>query len=334
MKMTPKVSRNFFVPILLSGLLVGCSGNTDNINKVTVYVSADEHIAREIFALFTDKTGIEVAWVGDTEASKTTALVQRLIRERERPIADVFWSSEILGTIQLARDQVLSPCATSTTLEWPAEFRDNEMKWFAFSPRARVIAFNPNVVREEDLPRMWWEYGEAAMADPRFGTTRTHIAVMAKYPEKSRTLFQSMKGRPLLGGNAATVQAVIDGTARYAMTDTDDVHSAQESGKPIAMFMPRHHDGLGGGTLLIPNTVGVVQGCAHPKLAEQFVDFLLSDEVATVLALSASHNIPLQPEVAKQFPNLVVDDPLVVDFYEAELESDSHLAVVMNELMQ
>jgi|MDTC01.1.fsa_nt_gb iron(III) transport system substrate-binding protein len=333
MKVTPKVAINSLVTTLFV-FLVGCFVNTDNNDTVTVYVSADEHIARDVFALFTKKTGIDVAWVGDTEASKTTALVQRLIRERERPIADVFWSSEILGTIQLARAHVLSPCTTSITRKWPTQYRDSDMKWFSFSPRARVIAFDPNVVKEDDLPRLWWEYGEAAMADPRFGTTRTHIAVMAKYPEQSRALFKSMKSRPLLGGNAATVQSVIDGTARYAMTDTDDVHSAQERGESLAMFMPRHHDGLGGGTLLIPNTVGVVQGCEHPELAEQFVDFLLSDEVATLLALSTSHNIPLQPKVAKKFPNLAVDDPLVVDFYEAASESDSQLAVVMSELSQ
>ncbi len=71
-------------------VLVGCFGNVENQKELTVYVSADEQIAREVFAAFTKKTGTVISWVGDTEASKTTALVQRLLRERERPVADVF----------------------------------------------------------------------------------------------------------------------------------------------------------------------------------------------------------------------------------------------------
>ncbi len=328
--MTPKVLSESIVSILWAFLLLGCTSGSDN--TLTVYVSADDKIAREVFVAFTEKTGIDVVWVGDTEATKTTALVQRLIREQQRPVADVFWSSEILGTIRLVRENIFTPCNSPLALAWPEQFRDNDYKWFAFSPRARVIAYDPSKVKVEELPRTWWEFGDAVMADPRFGTTSTHVAVMAAYPEKSRTLFQSMKARTLLGGNAATLQAVIDGTAKFAMTDTDDVYAAQERGKSVAMCMPRHHDGLGGGTLLIPNSVGIVRECREPKLAEQFVEFLLSDEVATLLATSPSHNTPIQPSVAKQFPHLVVEDPLIVDFYEAERALNSQVDQVMSEL--
>jgi len=330
MRMTPKVASS----CLAAFIFVSCTINEHKQDTVTVYVSADEQIAREVFTAFTKKTGIEVAWVGDSEASKTTALVQRLFREQDRPIADVFWSSEILGTIRLADSGLLSPCKTNITMEWPEQHRDRKFRWFGFSPRARVIAYNPSVISESELPRTWWEYGEAAIADPRFGTTSTHIAVMADFPEQSKSLFESMEGKPMLGGNAATVQAVIDGTVLFAMTDSDDVHAAIERGKSIAMFMPRHHDDIGGGTLLIPNTVGIVRGCQQPEYATQFVEFLLSNEVAIMLALSSSHNIPIQQSVASQFPELMVEDPLVVDFYRATSAYENQLAAVMDELSQ
>ena len=108
--------------------IIGCFGNVENQKELTVYVSADEQIAREVFAAFTKKTGIAISWVGDTEASKTTALVQRLLRERDRPIADVFWSSDILGTIGLSRDGVLVPCTSTHSLTWPLANRDEEFQ--------------------------------------------------------------------------------------------------------------------------------------------------------------------------------------------------------------
>jgi len=311
---------------------LGSCKTKEDSKRVTVYVSADDHIARIIFDSFTEKTGIEVDWVGDSESSKNTVLVQRLLREKERPIADVFWSSEILGTIKIANKGLFAPCRTSITNNWPAQFRDARYRWFAFSPRARVIAYNPSVTKLEDMPKTWWEYGDAAMADPRFGTTYTHVAVMSCFPERSTQFFESIKRMSFLGGNAATVQAVVDGIVQYAMTDSDDVYAAIERGKEIAMFMPRHHENKGGGTLLIPNTVGIIDGCSQPALAEEFVLYLLSDDVATILAKSTSRNIPIQPAVALQFPELAVYDPLEVDFYKAESLISDHGATLFGDV--
>ncbi len=310
---TPKIASSWIACLVI----VGCFGNVENQKELTVYVSADEQIAREVFAAFTKKTGIAISWVGDTEASKTTALVQRLLRERDRPIADVFWSSEILGTIGLAKEGVLVPCASTHSRTWPLANRDEEFQWFAFSPRARVIAYDPTKTDRDSLPSTWWEYGEAAMADPRFGTTRTHISVMALFPEKFTAFLESIHSRPFLGGNAATLKQVVDGTVVYAMTDSDDVHAAIARGESVAMYSPSHHDGNAGGTLLIPNTVAIVRGCTRQEIAQEFVDFMLSDQVATLLAESPSHNIPLQKRVASQFPELQVEDPLQIDFYAA-----------------
>ena len=57
--------------------------------------------------------------VQNTEAAKTTGLVSRLMAERERPQADVFWSSEIARTLWLQEQGVLtsyvSPNAASTS---------------------------------------------------------------------------------------------------------------------------------------------------------------------------------------------------------------------------
>jgi iron(III) transport system substrate-binding protein len=310
-------------------VLVSCSSNIEDNKTVTVYVSADEQIAREVFALFTNETGIEVAWVGDTEASKTTALVQRLKREILDPVADVFWSSEILGTIQLAQQNAFEPHLTEVASAWPSTNRHADFTWFAFSPRARVIAYDPMKTQLSELPETWWEYGGSAMADPRFGTTGTHIAVLSLYPDQFQEFIATRSTKPLLGGNAATVQAVIDGTVQFAMTDSDDVHAGIARGASLAMHYPKHHDGEGGGTLLIPNTVAIIRNCSHPRSASAFVDFLLSDQVAMLLAESPSHNIPLQPEVAKMYPSLQVENPLVVSFLQAEQAKEKAIQDVL-----
>ena len=132
-------------------ILFGCSNTNEGVERVSVYVSADEQIAREVFAAFTDQTGIHVDWVGDSESSKNTTLVQRLIREKENPVADVFWSSEILGTILLSRQNMFAVCNAPNAMNWPENHRDSKFHWFGFSPRARVIAYDPKIMSKEDF---------------------------------------------------------------------------------------------------------------------------------------------------------------------------------------
>ena len=87
------------------------------------YVSADDVLAREVFAAEFLR-GASVATVFDTEATKTTGLERRLLAERDRPRADLFWSSEGFAAVRLARAGVLRPCTAGSDLErawaaWP-----------------------------------------------------------------------------------------------------------------------------------------------------------------------------------------------------------------------
>ncbi len=295
-------------------------------------MSADDYVAKEVFAAFTSKTGISVNWVGDTEASKTTALVQRIIQEKKNPIADVFWSSDIMGALALQSANVLEPCQTSVTTQWSSALKDKGMNWFAFSPRARVVAFNPEVENINELRTDWWSYASASFADPRFGTTGTHFAAMSQF-EASFQKFQSNIGNaPMLGGNAATVQAVIDGRARFAMTDSDDVFAAKARGHSIDFILPRHDDSEGGGTLYIPNVVCIIRGAENRQEAEAFINFMLSDETARILARSHSKNFPVQSNVQAEFPELQMIDPLVIDWIDVFQVKEEVISGIMQSI--
>ena len=75
--------------------------------RVLVYTSADDVLAKEVLAACTRATGVEVVGLFDTEATKTTALESRIRAERDRPRADIFWSSEGFAVLRLARDRLL-----------------------------------------------------------------------------------------------------------------------------------------------------------------------------------------------------------------------------------
>ena len=311
----------------MCGLLVWAMGCERGGPSVVVYVSTDEAIARPILEAFESAHGIRVLMVGDTEASKTTGLLERLRSERGAPIADVFWSSEAIGTVALAKEGLLAPHVSSRAADWPPQWRDAAHRWHAFSPRPRVLVFDPERLPRQDVPGTWdaltdprWR-GEVLMADPRFGTTGGHLAAMRWWYDTQggdgwQHWLEGMAAnevRLLPGGNAAVVDGVRRGEALLGATDADDVRAANRAGATLAMVLPRHGDGPGAGPMLMPNTVAIVQGAPHPRSAALLADWLCSPEVARMLAASVSGNVPLPPDVAVDFPELAVSDPLILD---------------------
>lgn len=328
----------------LLGLALLAGGCADEGPRVVLYASADDHVAREVVADFEAETGIRVELVGDTEALKTTGLVERLRAERGRPIADVFWSSECALTIALAEEGVLAPHDSPTVRAWPAEHRGPEGRWFAFAARARVIAFHADRVADPpgswtDLVRDRWR-GRIVMADPRFGTTGVHLGAMkALWDRRAMPGYYEawLEGiaangvRMLPGGNAAVIQAILDGEADLGLTDTDDVWAARARGLPIGLVFPDHgrSDPATAGTLLIPNTVALVAGGPHPEAAARLVDHLLSERVERLLAESLSHNVPLGPGRAALAGEWAPPVALAIDLHAAAAQREAAIRAAM-----
>lgn len=294
-----------------------------------VYVSADRAVARPILERFTEKTGIEVLPLYDSEATKTTGLANRIRRERDAPRADVFWSSEPFAVEQLAADGLLQPTKHPALDRHPEAWRRSDDRWFAFAGRARVIAFDPERLPVEDRPASWADLidprwgGEIAMADPRFGTTRGHVGAIAVADGigEDQVDFETWldglrRNRVLLlpGGNAATVDAVVRGEVLLGLTDSDDVRAARGRGLRVEAVAPRHSPTgvTNGGTLLVPNAVGTLSGAPRADRAAELVAYLASAEVERMLRDSPSGNYPL-----------LADGPLRSEEEEAD---DLHLA--------
>jgi hypothetical protein len=72
----------------------GCKGKKSEPQEVVIYTSLDKVFSQPILEAFEKETGINVLDVYDSEATKTTGLVNRLIAEKDSPRADIFWNSE------------------------------------------------------------------------------------------------------------------------------------------------------------------------------------------------------------------------------------------------
>jgi len=285
---------------------------TASAEEVVVYTALDEYYSAPVFAAFEEKTGIDVRPVYDTEASKTTGLVNRLIAEQRRPRADVFWNNEVAQTIVLKEKGVLAPYASPAGETIPEAFKDPEHYWTGLAARARVVIYNTDQVDTPpasiaDLLDPAWK-GKAAIANPLFGTTRTHASALfaAWGEERAKAFFAGLKENDVavLPGNAQVRDMVGQGVYAWGLTDTDDANGGVLDGLPVAWRFPDQGENALG-TLLIPNAVSLIEGAPNPEQGRRLIDYLLSAEVEAALAKSRSLQIPLHPGVEK--PGAVPD---------------------------
>lgn len=164
--------------------VAGCSGADRSSREVTAYVSADRPFSEPVIQEYQRRSGVRVHVVYDTEETKSTGLASRLLAEKGRPHADVFWSNEPVRTLVLKSRGVLAAYQSPAAQGIAATFKDREGYWTGFSARLRVIVYNTNKVKAEEAPSSVFDLadprwkGQVAIADPRFGSTSFHVAAL------------------------------------------------------------------------------------------------------------------------------------------------------------
>src|SRR6185369_15402700 len=132
--------------IFVVPLLAACNqqGSRNVPQEVVIYSSVDDIYARPLCERFSQATGIEVKLVPDTEETKSTGLLNRLIAEKSRPQADVFWSSDPMRAAVVQKKSIAAPYLSSEAPGLRFGRSDPEGQFTAFSARMRVIIFNRN----------------------------------------------------------------------------------------------------------------------------------------------------------------------------------------------
>lgn len=263
-------------------MLAGCGKKSE----VVVYTAVEQVYCQELFEQFEEETGIHVKAVYDTEANKTTGLVNRIIAEEEKPVCDVFWNNEFIQTIDLQENGLLDSYVPDGASDIPDAYKDPDGYWVAFGGRARVMLVNTELLSEEEFPRSIFDFvngtyegRDLALAYPMFGTTRTHAAAIYAWlgEEEGRAFFQAIadRGVQIVDGNSVTKDMAAAGQVKIGFTDTDDAKDAIGDGAPVEMIFPdQEEEGIG--TLITPSTVALIQDAPNPDNAKRLIEFLVS----------------------------------------------------------
>src|SRR5919112_1440448 len=194
---------------------------------VTVYVSTDRVFSEPILQEYENRSRVQVKAVYDTEETKSTGLANRLLAEKARPQADVFWSNEPVRTLVLKSREVLAPYRSASAQGIPPQLVDPQGYWTGFSARIRVIAYNTKLVKADEAPRSVFDLADprwrdqVAMADPRFGSTSFHVAALYAIAgdQKMDDFFRRLKqnGARVVDGNSVVRDLVGRGEVKVGL---------------------------------------------------------------------------------------------------------------------
>lgn len=291
--------------VLALGWLTGLPAWTASANaqSVVVYVSEDRVFAAPILDNFQKETGIKVKAVYDTEESKSTGVMNRLIAEKNNPQADVYWANEVVRAEVLKEKGIATSYVSPNAAEIPAAFRDPEGYWTGFSARARVLLVKkglkekPGSIKDYADPR--WR-AKTVIASPVFGTTTDYMAALFLLwgNERAQTFMNQMKENEvkISSSNGESADLVSSGEFDFSLVDSDDVVNRMKQGKGVEMVVPdQAKDGIG--SLILPNAVVLIKNSPHPEQGRKLIDYLLSKETEHKLAFAECAQIPLHPDV-------------------------------------
>jgi iron(III) transport system substrate-binding protein len=303
----PRISR--FALLLLALGLAAC-GKPKPVGPrvITLYTSRHDAADKQVVDAFTRTTGIKVRRL-ELEPDR---LVDRLKAEGPGSPADVIlmgdagglWRAEAAGLFRKLSAPELDD-------RIPPELRDPQGRWWAFSRRARVIAYDRTRVKPEEAATY------EQLAAPRF---RSGLCLGASDSPSAQSLMAAFiehwgrakaldwaRGvvanfaRPPRGGDIDQIRAVGAGACLATLTDTDAYLrlAASKNARDqaivarVALSFP---DRLQYGTQVNVSGGGIAAHARHVQDAEAFLDFLASDAAQNIFARS-SHEYPVVTSV-------------------------------------
>jgi iron(III) transport system substrate-binding protein len=285
----------------------GVAGSGGNV--VNVYSHRHYDVDRELFARFTEETGIRVNVV----TGSADELITRLETEGGSSPADVLITVDA-GRLHRAKERGLLQAVESPTLEAhvPARYRDPEGFWYGLTTRARVLVYARTRVRPEQIPTYEsladpaWRGRVLVRSSENVYNQSLLAALIAEVGEESalrwaQGIAQNLARSPS-GGDTDQLKAVAAGAGDVAISNTyylAKLATSQDAEErrvydQLAVVFPNQGDR---GTHVNVSGAGVTRSAPNRDAAVRLIEFLTADEAQRVYA-EGNQEYPVKPGIA------------------------------------
>lgn len=255
---------------------------------LTVYSGRSEELVGPALELFTASTGIPV----EVRYGDTAEVAAQILEEGGNSPADVFFGQDAGALGALSEAEVLSPLPAELIEPVDERFRSTEDEWVGVSGRARVLAYNPERVPEEELPASVLDLTQPEWAGrvgwaPTNGSFQAFVTAMRVQlgEDAARQWLTDMQANDVqvFENNAAQVEAVSRGEIDLGLVNHYYLYQLR-SESPDLQAENLYLTGGDPGALVNVAGVGVLGTTDQPDEAEAMVEWLLGDEAQAYFA--------------------------------------------------
>lgn len=283
---------------------------------LNLYSSRHYDTDERLYSEFTKRTGIKINRIEDN----ANVLIARIKAEGRNSPADVLlttdagrlWAAQQAGLLQKVDSEVLGT-------RIPAHFRHPEGLWFGFSKRARVIFYDKDRVKPEQVQTYsdLADPGLAGLVCTRSSSNIYMLSLMAAQihhqgADKAKAWARGMwenRARDPQGGDTDQLRSIVSGECGVALANTyyfaralrRDVRGLKhpEETSQIGVVFPNQkstgaHVNISGG--------GVLKHAPHKENAVKFLEYLVSDSAQKYFSAGNDEypvveNVPVSPNV-------------------------------------
>ena len=269
---------------LIGGMALASCGGSDAEGPLVIYSGRGEELVAPLIEQFETETGIEL----DVRYAGSNELAATLLAEGDQTEADVFFAQDpaSLGAVT----DIMSELPEDTLALVDPKFQDRDGRWVGTSGRVRVLISNSEA--EIPLPETIDDVTDPVWADqlgvaPTNGSFLAFVAAMIleRGEDGTRQWLESLAANNPVDfeGNAPIVEATDSGELAGGLVNHYYLLRLQAEGlgeNAENYFIPAGDVG----SLVMPAGVGILSGTERPEAAQEFVDFLLSEETQAFFA--------------------------------------------------
>ena len=270
---------------------IACSQNG---NEVNIYTSRHYDSDDELYALFTEKTGIKVNVISGNGA----ALIERIKSEGDNSPADIYFTVDA-GNLWKVQSEGFFQSISSDKINMivPENLRGPNNEWIGIAKRARVVFYNPkkvsideiNDLSYEDLSNPKWKGRIAIRSSNNMYNQSLVASLISNHGIDSTEIwakgFISNFARKPQGNDRAQIIAVANEEADLAIANSYYIglmlsgakgSDQLEAAKKVKIHFPNQNNR---GTHINISGAGILKNSPNYKNAIKFLEFLLSEEM-------------------------------------------------------
>ncbi|MFA7605274.1 MAG: Fe(3+) ABC transporter substrate-binding protein [Rhodocyclaceae bacterium] len=310
--------------VVLATLLstLGLSAPVLAQGELNIYSSRHYQTDEALYAGFTEQTGIKINRI----EAKEDELLERIRNEGANSPADILITVDASRLAKAEEMGIFEPVKSAVLEERiPAHLRDDN--WIAFSTRARVIVYNPDMVQGEQVQTY------ESLADPalkgkvctRSGSHPYNLSLGAamikhhgaeKTEEWARGLVNNFARTPK-GGDTDQIRSVAAGECGVAIVNSyyfarlmnSDRAQDQEAVNAVRFVWPNQ---ASWGTHINISGAGMLKHAPNKEAAVKFLEYLSSDDAQRYFA-DGNNEWPTAKNVTVNNPALEKLGPFKAD---------------------